>query len=409
MTLRFAAATTFALLALGCAKPTITPTAPPVETVPTLSALSAPDSLCVEGGLVTVTVDARADLDHVTLTGSRDGVLGMRVAANDAGLHGDALAGDGVWSYRLGARDWPDSWTTGGAFQLAAIAYTHRGLASSASNATLAFTARRCTPLATLSAPEVLDTLYDDRTLPIPLAVHVDFGAATFDGGGLEFVRATATRPDSGNVSVDLALSTTSVDSHGVAYGLYTGSFPASSFHVAGRYTVTFDARTGEDATPLSRDAHVYWAGFRGADPPTIVAVSMPETLAITADTTCAYYATVQVRHALGDSAIDSVRLKSYKPDGSQTNGGAAFALYNDGDMLGHGDSLARDSLWSEIFHCPGVGAQTGTYIFAYWAYDKVGRAAVDSVRVVVTPARASCSEPVRRVSSSRVRVARRR
>jgi hypothetical protein len=85
-----------------------------------------------------------------------------------------------------------------------------------------------------------------------------------------------------------------------------------------------------------------------------------------------------------GDCDIKQVMFKSQKPDGSYSNGGNPFFMYDDGDIPNHGDTVAADMKYSLLIAID-QNAQTGYYKFSFNAKDRsdsLSPTIIDSIKV---------------------------
>jgi hypothetical protein len=101
-------------------------------------------------------------------------------------------------------------------------------------------------------------------------------------------------------------------------------------------------------------------------DPPTLSDISAPDSLA--KGSTDSAYISITAIDPDGADDIDLVYFIVTKPDSSSS--GYHFAMNDDGLL---GDSTANDNRYSTGILAPSGSAQTGDYIFKFYARDKHG------------------------------------
>lgn len=101
-------------------------------------------------------------------------------------------------------------------------------------------------------------------------------------------------------------------------------------------------------------------------DPPTLSDVSAPDSLA--KGSTDSAYIFITAIDPDGANDIDSVYFIVTRPD--STSNGYHFPLNDDGQL---GDSTANDNRYSTGILAPASSAQTGDYIFTFYARDNHG------------------------------------
>jgi len=105
---------------------------------------------------------------------------------------------------------------------------------------------------------------------------------------------------------------------------------------------------------------------------PIVWGLSSPDSIAI--PTTGANVRTLSI-NALDSNGFCDIRrvfFNSYRPDSSIT-GGSPFTMYDDGNILEHGDTTAGDGKFSLIIQVLSTQTTTGWYTFKYQAEDKSG------------------------------------
>lgn len=105
---------------------------------------------------------------------------------------------------------------------------------------------------------------------------------------------------------------------------------------------------------------------------PIVWGLTSPDSIAIP---TSGINVTTLVINALDSNGycdIKRVFFNSYRPDSSIT-GGSPFAMYDDGDIINHGDTTAADGKFSLIIKIESTQTTTGWYTFKYQAEDNSG------------------------------------
>lgn len=105
--------------------------------------------------------------------------------------------------------------------------------------------------------------------------------------------------------------------------------------------------------------------------PPVISNLRAPESLTVPTSDTVKILLGIDVYDADGKDDIDKVFFNTYKPDGSPSSGNP-FLMYDDGNLLAHGDLIANDGTYSRIIILP-PGTTKGIYRFDFQAMDKKG------------------------------------
>jgi hypothetical protein len=92
-------------------------------------------------------------------------------------------------------------------------------------------------------------------------------------------------------------------------------------------------------------------------------------------------YYFVDVWDPQGADDIDSVYYWVRRPDG--TSNGSHYAMYDDGELLAHGDSIAADGIYSAGSQAPGLENQSGNYTFYFTAWDNEGNQANTLFKII--------------------------
>lgn len=105
--------------------------------------------------------------------------------------------------------------------------------------------------------------------------------------------------------------------------------------------------------------------------PPVISNLQAPKSLLVPITDTLKVLLSVDVFDAEGKEDIEKVYFNTFKPDGSPSSGNP-FLMYDDGNLLAHGDLTANDGTYSRIIILP-PGTTKGIYRFDFQAMDKKG------------------------------------
>ena len=82
-----------------------------------------------------------------------------------------------------------------------------------------------------------------------------------------------------------------------------------------------------------------------------------------------------------GIDDIDSVYYWVRRPDG--TSNGNHYTMYDDGELLDHGDSTAGDGIYSAGSQAPGLDNRSGNYTFYFTAWDNEGNQANTLFKII--------------------------
>lgn len=330
---------------------------------PQLSNLVAPDSL--EAGKdsaffsVVVTdpqglVDIAAvylDIEHPTSPWKPD-----TMSLFDDGTHGDATAGDGVYSLLM---EPPPEYALNGDYQYIFRAKDIKGKRSEALTKVIKVIGNRAPILSDIVAPDSLFSGGDSALFSVEVYDP--------DGGTIEAVF----------IDIDNPLSIWSPDSvplyddgtHGdVVSGDGTFSLmmsPPPDSALTGSYTFSFKAIDDLQAIgELSTEVTII-----GNYPPTLSDLQAPDTLQRTNDPTETWVVSVLVDDNQGLAGIEKAWFYSIRPDGQRGEAGD-IQLYDDGNEDEHGDETAGDGRYSRKLQKPNMESQIGDYRFIFKARD---------------------------------------
>lgn len=155
--------------------------------------------------------------------------------------------------------------------------------------------------------------------------------------------------------------------------GVYTVAvnYTTTSCLTVGNYSVQYLATSASGLTSnlIVSTVPVYYSNNVA---PVVSFVNVLDT--ITRPTTGAFLFPITIKgsDANGQCDIKSVFLKTIKPNGEPGNGGNPIFMFDDGDLLVHGDSVAGDGRFSIIAGI-GSGNDLGLYQFNYQATDNRG------------------------------------
>lgn len=105
---------------------------------------------------------------------------------------------------------------------------------------------------------------------------------------------------------------------------------------------------------------------------PIVWGLSSPDSISIPLTGSNLSTLSINALDSNGYCDIRRVFFNSFRPDSSIT-GGSPFTMYDDGNILEHGDSTALDGKFSLIIQVPSTQTTTGWYTFKYQAEDNSG------------------------------------
>ncbi len=196
----------------------------------------------------------------------------------------------------------------------------------------------------------------DIVTIPLRVSIRMQRNAT---GGGGALLRCTVTPDGQRQPIVEETIQ-------GAESGLHTFTIDLELRRGdVGDYTVEV---TGEETGET--DPAVALANMRvvyGNNPPVIVEVTAPDTVTVQAQPVPVDLS-VHVVDPSGPKDIKRVFFNSYRPDGSPSQGNP-FTMYDDGNVLLHGDAVAGDGWYSLRVTLPPTTTR-GEYDFEFRAID---------------------------------------
>ncbi len=105
---------------------------------------------------------------------------------------------------------------------------------------------------------------------------------------------------------------------------------------------------------------------------PIVSGLYAPDSIAIPTTGVTLNTLSVYALDSNGTCDIKRVFFNSYRPDSSIT-GGSPFTMYDDGNLLEHGDTVANDGRFSLIIQITSAQTTVGWYTFKYQAEDNSG------------------------------------
>ncbi len=155
--------------------------------------------------------------------------------------------------------------------------------------------------------------------------------------------------------------------------GVYTVAvnYTTTSCLTVGNYSVQYIATSASGLTSnlIVSTVPVYYSNNVA---PVVSFVNAPDTVIKPTTGVNLFPITIKGSDANGQCDIRSVFLKTIRPDGVPGNNGDPIFMFDDGDLVLHGDSIAGDGRYSII---AGIGSTNllGTYQFNYQATDNRG------------------------------------
>ncbi len=232
----------------------------------------------------------------------------------------------------------------------------------------------------TLIAPSISspskskDTVYTNSATPV---VNFITSVRVQQGGDDAISSVVCSLLDpSGNVIQNFSMSDngSSPDTTG-NNGVYTATvnYTTTSCLTVGNYSVQYlaTAQSGLTSNLIVLTQPVYYSNNVA---PAVSFVNAPDTVIKPTTGQNAFPITVKGSDPNGQCDLKIVFLKTIKPDGTPGNSGNPIQMFDDGDLIAHGDSVAGDGRFSRIVIIDSSPATlTGTYQFNYQATDNTG------------------------------------
>lgn len=229
----------------------------------------------------------------------------------------------------------------------------------------------------TLIAPSIStpskskDTVYTNSGTPV---INFVTAVRVSQGGDDAITAVTCTILDpSGNV-----VNTVNLNDNGgsgdttAGNGVYSGTvnYTTTSCLTIGNYSIQYlaTASSGLTSNLIVTSIPVFYDNNVA---PVVSFVNAPDTINLPA-TEIAFPITIKGSDPNGQCDVKTVFLKTIRPDGVPGNGGNPIFMFDDGDLLAHGDSVAGDGRYSLIVKILSTNL-TGTYQFNYQATDNTG------------------------------------
>jgi len=118
--------------------------------------------------------------------------------------------------------------------------------------------------------------------------------------------------------------------------------------------------------------------------PPAVSDLHAPTSIQVPSSGTNTAVLSVNANDPNGYCDIKNVFFNSYRPDGTIT-GGSPFTMFDDGNILLHGDTVAGDSRYSLIIGIPSNQTTLGYFKFIYQSRDNanlLSNQVIDSINV---------------------------
>jgi len=229
----------------------------------------------------------------------------------------------------------------------------------------------------TLIAPSISnpskskDTVYTNSDSPV---VNFITSVRVQQGGddAIESVVCSLLDPN-GNLIENFSMSDngSSPDTTG-GNGVYTAAvnYTTTLCLTVGNYSVQYLATSSSGLTSnlIVSTVPVYYSNNVA---PVVSFVNAPDTITRPTTGELAFPLTVKGSDANGGCDLKIVFFNTIKPDGTPS-GGNPFLMFDDGDLLAHGDSIAGDGRYSLIVRIFPTN-DLGSYQFKYQATDNAG------------------------------------
>lgn len=154
--------------------------------------------------------------------------------------------------------------------------------------------------------------------------------------------------------------------------GVYTATvnYTTASCLTVGNYSIQYLATAGSGLTSnlIVLTQPVYYSNNVA---PLVTNVFAPDTITRPTAEPILFHISVKATDANGQCDLKTVFFNSFRPSGVPASGNP-FQMFDDGDLLVHGDSVAGDGRYSLVVGI-GSGNDLGTYQFNYQATDNKG------------------------------------
>jgi len=159
--------------------------------------------------------------------------------------------------------------------------------------------------------------------------------------------------------------------------GIYTCTvnYITTSCLTVGNYSVQYlaEASSGLTSNLIVLTQPVYYSNNIA---PEVSFVNAPDTVIRPLTGAVLFPITIKGSDANGQCDVRTVFLKTIRPDGQPGNNGDPILMFDDGDLIVHGDSVAGDGRFSVIAGISSVNL-LGTYQFNYQATDNTGLSSI--------------------------------
>lgn len=159
--------------------------------------------------------------------------------------------------------------------------------------------------------------------------------------------------------------------------GTYTATvnYTGAACLTVGNYSVQYLATSlsGLTSNLIVATQPVYYSNNVAPEVSFLIA---PDTLVRPTEGEVPLLVTIKGSDPNGQCDIKTVFFKSILPSGQPGNNGNPIIMFDDGDLIAHGDSVAGDGRYSIIIRFPSI-ASLGTYQFNYQATDNRGLSSI--------------------------------
>lgn len=227
------------------------------------------------------------------------------------------------------------------------------------------------------------DTVFTTSASP-SIVLNTAVSVSENGGGSIESVTCKVYAPDNS------LLGTFQMSDNGAAPDSVSGDGRYSctvnvntiSCLLVGNYSLQYAAKntSGLNSNSLSSNLRIVNTANLA---PVVSSLIAPDTIHVPATGQTPKVLTVKVNDANGNCDVQNVFFKSYRPDGTQTNSGNPFTMFDDGDIPLHGDTVAGDGRYSLIIAIPSTQTTLGPFRFVYRARDN-SNAVSDSLQAFI-------------------------
>lgn len=216
------------------------------------------------------------------------------------------------------------------------------------------------------------DTVYSSSVAPV-LNLDVSVLVNPNEGGDIKSVTCKVVSPENSVIGTFAMSDNGSLPDSVAGDSRYscTVNITNISCLLVGQYTLQLLAEnvSGLLSTQINSS---FLVALTNNQAPIVSGLYAPDSIPIPATGSNITTLSVFALDSNGQCDIKRVFFNSYRPDSSITTG-SPFKMFDDGDIVAHGDSVAGDKRFSLIIQVPSTQTTVGWYTFKYQAEDNSG------------------------------------